>query len=163
MADFLHVHSIVMEKFALAGVSGECTPAPVSLYYHHLLTTKLHCTLLLRGRTLRLFHLYPYMCSVVAGRSVGTLQLRGLHSPFFVSTPICTLWFQGAVYSPAERADTLPVFHLYPLYVLCGCRVNTRTVARRRQTTCPSAPTTQVRQILDPHPEFSNVKIILHQ
>ncbi len=97
--------------------------------------------------------------------------------------PICTLWLQGAVYAPAERAPRIsslpPICTLWlqgavyagrytprisslPLYVLCGCRVNTRTVARRRQTTCPSAPTTQVRQIFDPHPEFSNVKIILH-
>jgi hypothetical protein len=25
-----------------------------------------------------------------------------------------------AVYAPAERADTLPLFHLYALYVLCA-------------------------------------------
>jgi hypothetical protein len=30
-----------------------------------------------------------------------------------------TITYKVAVYAPAERADTLPLFHLYP-YVLCG-------------------------------------------
>jgi hypothetical protein len=33
---------------------------------------------------------------------------------------------QVAVYAPSERADTLPLFHLYP-YVLCGQEAATLT------------------------------------
>jgi hypothetical protein len=28
-----------------------------------------------------------------------------------------TIMYKVAVYAPAERADTLPVFHLYPAYM----------------------------------------------
>jgi hypothetical protein len=32
---------------------------------------------------------------------------------------IVNITYKVAVYAPAERADTVPLFHLYP-YVLCG-------------------------------------------
>jgi hypothetical protein len=32
---------------------------------------------------------------------------------------IFTITYKGAVYTPAERADTIPLFHLHPLYLLC--------------------------------------------
>jgi hypothetical protein len=38
------------------------------------------------------------------------------HPPPFT---LVTITYTVAVYAPAERADTLPVFHLCPLYVLC--------------------------------------------
>jgi hypothetical protein len=60
------VHPIMMEKSALAGGDGGCTPTP----FHSI-----------------------------------------------------TITYKVAVYAPAERADTLPLFHTYlisTLYVLCG-------------------------------------------
>jgi hypothetical protein len=35
-----------------------------------------------------------------------------------------TITYKVAVYAPAERADALPVFHLYPLCTLWGVTVN---------------------------------------
>ncbi len=34
--------------------------------------------------------------------------------------PFITITYKVVVYAPAERAGTLPLFLLYPLYVLCG-------------------------------------------
>jgi hypothetical protein len=39
----------------------------------------------------------------------------GARPPFFT---IVTITYKVAVYTPADRADTFPLFHLYP-YVLC--------------------------------------------
>ncbi len=44
-------------------------------------------------------------------------EVRGPSLPPFT---IFTITDKAAVYPPAERADKLPLFHLYP-YVLCGC------------------------------------------
>ncbi len=57
------LHPIMMEKSALAGEGGGCTPTPFR--------------------------------------------------------PI-TITYKVAVYAPAERADALPVFHLYPVCALCS-------------------------------------------
>ncbi len=56
------VHSIMLEKLAQAGEGGGCTPTPFHYIYHHVAV-------------------------------YGTLQLRWqIHSRYFISTPICTLW-----------------------------------------------------------------------
>jgi hypothetical protein len=52
-----------------------------------------------------------------------------------------TIMFKVAVYryAPAERSDTLPVFHLYPiLYVLSGvpCTVQTGNMNEGRGKVC---------------------------
>ncbi len=39
----------------------------------------------------------------------------------------CTL-YNVVVYAPAEGADTLPLFLLYPPYVLCGYRLAWRII-----------------------------------
>jgi len=36
------------------------------------------------------------------------------------SFTIFTIAYKVAVYAPAERADTLPLSHIYPYHVLCG-------------------------------------------
>jgi len=60
------VHSIIMEKLAQPSEGGLCTPTPLPLY--------------LPSRR----KLWTLWC---------TLQLRGrMHSPYFYSTPIFTLW-----------------------------------------------------------------------
>ncbi len=59
---FSGVHSIMMEKIAQSGEGG-CVRPPLSLYLPS--RTKLWCTLMLRGQ---------------------------VHSSYFYSTPICTLW-----------------------------------------------------------------------
>ncbi len=88
-----------------------------------------------RTDTLLLFHLYPL--SVVLPTEYTELQplLSGVHSVMRVKLVLAgegggctrppplitfTLTSKVAVYAPAEWADTLPLFHLYPLYVLCG-------------------------------------------
>ncbi len=59
------VHSIMMEKLTQAGEGGGVHAHPLSLYLPS--RTKLWCTLHLRGQ---------------------------IHSPYFYSTPTCTLWLK---------------------------------------------------------------------
>jgi hypothetical protein len=65
------VHPIMMEKSALAGEGGGCTPTPFQ--------------------------------------------------------PI-TITYKVAVYDPAERADTLPLFHLYPIHMYSVLKITGKSV-----------------------------------
>ncbi len=58
MADFWRIHCLTMEKSALTGEDGRCTPAPFHSIYHYV--TKLQCTLQLREK----IH-FPYFYSTL--------------------------------------------------------------------------------------------------
>jgi|688.fasta_scaffold95572_3 hypothetical protein len=93
------VHSIMMEKWALAGEGGGCTPTPFHSIYHHVQSCSVH-----RKKAFRYSRPQPG-CQLRDG-NIEKLFLR------------CTL-----------RADTLPLFHLYiPLYVLCAYTVDVQFV-----------------------------------
>ncbi len=70
------VHSNMIEKWALTGEGGGCTLTPLSFYL--VSRTKLQCALHLRGQ---------------------------IHSPYFISTPISTLWWR--LFESSPRASVV--------------------------------------------------------
>ncbi len=73
----------MMEKSALAGEGGGARPPPFRLLSSR---TNLQCTLLLRGQ----IHSLYFISTLYVLCGVDTWQI---HSPYFNSIPICSLWF----------------------------------------------------------------------
>jgi hypothetical protein len=44
----------------------------------------------------------------------------GVHSAHPPPFTLVTITYKVVVYATAEWANTFPLFHLYPLYVVCG-------------------------------------------